>query len=279
MKKIKKLLGNGLFRVFLWVYALCSLYPIIWMIFYSFKNNDEIFVSNPFGIPKVFRFENYVNAWTQYNVPKYFFNSIVVTVFTVAITILFALLFSYATSRMRWKGQNVARIYISMGMFIPVQSVLIPLAILVNKMNLTNEYLALILPYTAFNLAFSSMVFYGFFRSIPDELEEAACIDGAGIFRTFFQIIVPVVKPAIATMVIFIFLQAWNEFPIALVMMTKESMKTLPLGLLFFQGSFTTDWGAMGATMVIASLPTVLMYVFFSNQVEKALTVGGAVKG
>lgn len=275
----KGVISAVLFRVFLWFYALCSLYPLIWMVFYSFKNNDEIFVSNPFGVPTVLRTENYVNAWTQYNVPKYFFNSIVVTVITVAVTILFALLFSYATSRMKWRGQHVARIYVSMGMFIPVQAVLIPLAIIVRNLNLTNQYPALILPYTAFNLAFSTMVFYGFFRSIPDELEEAACIDGAGIFRTFFEIIVPVVKPAIATMVIFIFLQAWNEFPIALVMMTKETMKTLPLGLLFFQGAFTTDWGAMGATMVIASLPTVLIYIFFSNQVEKALTVGGAVKG
>lgn len=271
--------GALFFKLFLWLYALFSLYPLIWMIFYSFKNNDEIFVSNPFGIPRVLRIENYVNAWTQYNVPRYFFNSIVVTVITVAITLLFALLFSYATARMRWPGQNVARIYVSMGMFIPVQAVLIPLAIIVRNLGITNEYPALILPYTAFNLAFSTMVFYGFFRSIPDEMEEAACMDGAGIFRTFFAIIVPVVKPAIATMVIFIFLQAWNEFPIALVMMTKETMKTLPLGLLFFQGAFTTDWGAMGATMVIASLPTVLVYIFFSHQVEAALTVGGAVKG
>ena len=276
---MKELIKNITYKGFLWIYALCSLYPLIWMVFYSFKNNDEIFVSNPFGIPRILRTENYVNAWTQYNVPRYFFNSIVVTIITVAATIIIALLFSYATARMRWKGQHVARIFVSMGMFIPVQAVLIPLAILIKDMNLTNKYLSLILPYTAFNLAFSTMVFYGFFRSIPEELEEAACIDGAGIFRTFGQIIVPVVKPAIATMIIFIFLQAWNEFPIALVMMTKETMKTLPLGLLFFQGAFTTDWGAMGATMVIASLPTVLIYIFFSNEVEKALTVGGAVKG
>ena len=276
---MKKLIKNITYKGFLWIYALCSLYPLIWMVFYSFKNNDEIFVSNPFGIPRILRTENYVNAWTQYNVPRYFFNSIVVTIITVAATIIIALLFSYATARMRWKWQHVARIFVSMGMFIPVQAVLIPLAILIKDMNLTNKYLSLILPYTAFNLAFSTMVFYGFFRSIPEELEEAACIDGAGIFRTFGQIIVPVVKPAIATMIIFIFLQAWNEFPIALVMMTKETMKTLPLGLLFFQGAFTTDWGAMGATMVIASLPTVLIYIFFSNEVEKALTVGGAVKG
>ncbi|MFA9398301.1 MAG: carbohydrate ABC transporter permease [Clostridiaceae bacterium] len=271
--------GDILYNIFLWVYGLISLYPLIWMLFYSFKNNDEIFVSNPFGPPTKLHFENYFDAWTQYNVPQYFFNSIVVSVITVALTILIALMFAYSTSRMKWKGQNFARIYISIGMFIPVQAILIPLAIIVRNLGLTNSYLSLIIPYTAFNLAFSSLVFYGFFRGIPVELEEASCIDGAGIFKTFFSIIVPTVVPAIATLIIFTFLQAWNEFPIALVLISEETMKTLPLGLLFFQGQFTTNWGAMGATMVIASIPTILVYILFSNQVEKALTIGGAVKG
>lgn len=278
--KSKKLnFGDIAFKGFLWAYAIISFYPIIWMFFYSFKNNDEIFVSNPFGPPTSLRFENYVDALTQYNVPKYFFNSVIVSISTVVLTIFLATMFAYATARMKWKGQNFARIYVAIGMFIPVQSILIPLAILVRDLNLSNKYLSLIIPYTAFNLAFSSMVLYGFLRSIPVELEEAACIDGAGIFTTFFRIILPNLKPAMATLTIFTFLQAWNEFPIALILITESSMKTLPLGLLFFQGQFTTNWGAMGAAMVIASMPTVLFYIFFSNQVEKALTIGGAVKG
>lgn len=278
MKK-KFSIGALLYQIFLWSYGIFSLYPLIWMLFYSLKNNDEIFVTNPFGPPTTLRFENYVEAISQYNVPMYFINSLIVSTITVVITIIVALMFSYATARMRWKLSGVARIYVSIGMFIPVQAILIPLAIIVRDLNLTNKYASLILPYTAFNLAFSSMVFYGFLRSLPQELEEASCIDGANIFRTFWSIIIPTVKPAIATMVIFTFLQAWNEFPIALVMISKETMKTLPLGLLFFQGQFTTDWGAMGATMVIASLPTVLVYTLFSNQVEKAMTISGAVKG
>lgn len=272
-------IGTMLYRFFLWSYGIFSLYPLIWMLFYSLKNNDEIFVNNPFGPPTNFRVENYVAAWSQYNVPKYFLNSLFVSAVTVVFTITIALMFSYATARMRWKLSGVARIYVSIGMFIPVQAILIPLAIIVRDLDLTNKYMSLVLPYTAFNLAFSSMVFYGFLRGLPEELEEAACIDGANIFRTFFSIIIPTVKPAIATMVIFTFLQAWNEFPIALVLISKETMKTLPLGLLFFQGQFTTDWGAMGATMVIASLPTVVVYTLFSNQVEKAMTISGAVKG
>jgi raffinose/stachyose/melibiose transport system permease protein len=268
-----------LLQIFLWMYAVISVYPLLWMLFYSLKNNNEIFVTNPFGPPTSFRFENYVQAWSKFNVPMYFMNSVFVSVVTVVGTIVLSIMFSYAVARMHWKFKNAANTYVIIGMFVPVQVIMIPLAILVRDFHLANTYLALIIPYIAFNLSFSAMVFYGFFRSIPVELEESACIDGATIYQTFLRIMLPIVKPAIATMVIFVFLAAWNEFPMALMLITKESLKTLPLGLLFFQGQFTTEWGAMGAAMTIASLPTVLVYVLFSEQVEKALTVGSAVKG
>ncbi len=277
MKKIKVV--DLIFKAFLWMYAIISLYPLLWMLFYSFKNNEEIFVSNPFGFPAILRVENYIKAWTQYNVPQYFINSLIVAVATVILTISCALLFSYATSRMQWKGSEVARIYMALGMFIPVQAVLIPVAKIVKEMHLMGNYFSLILPYTALNLSFATLVFYGFFKGIPIELEEAACIDGANIYQTFFRIIIPAVKPAIATLVIFTFLTAWNEFLLANVLIIDAKLRTLPLGVLFFQGQFTTDWGAMGATMVIASIPTVFVYILFSEQVEKALTVGSAVKG
>lgn len=266
------------FKLFLWAYAFISLYPLVWMILYSFKNNEEIFVSNPFGFPKIMRFENYLSAWSQYDVPVYFLNSLIVASATVVITIVFAMMFAYATSRMKWRGKHFVRTYVALGMFIPVQAVLIPVTRIVQDLGLSGSHWALIVPYTAFNLAFSTLVFYGFFIGLPEELEEAACIDGANIFQTFFLVIVPTVKPAIATLGIFTFLNAWNEFILANVLVMDQSLKTLPLGILFFQGQFTTDWGAMGATMVIASLPTVLVYTLFSNQVERAITISGAVK-
>lgn len=270
--------SNKFFVSFLWVYAAICLYPLVWMIFYSFKNNEEIFVSNTFGFPTHFRIENYITALQSYNITKYFGNSLLVAICTVAATILIALPFAYSLSRMEWRFKNVARIYITMGMFIPIQVVMLPLAILVKDLHINNSYFALIIPYIAFNLSFTTIVFYGFLRGMPFELEESACIDGANIYRTFWSIVMPVIKPAIVTMIIFIFLNSWNEFPMALVLISKDSLKTLPLGLLFFQGQFTTNWGAMGASMVIASLPTVLLYVLFSEQVENAMNVGSAVK-
>jgi len=280
MMKLKKIkVGSIIYQAFLWIYSLISLYPLVWMVFYSLKNNDEIFVTNPFGFPTNFRIENYITAWSRYNVPRYFINSLFVAFVTVLGTIILSVMFAYAAARMEWRFKDAARIYITLGMFIPVQVIMIPLATLVRDLNLNNTYLALIIPYIAFNLSFSSMVFYGFLRTVPFELEESGYIDGANIYYTFFYIILPTIKPAIATMIIFIFLSSWNEFTMALILISKESLKTLPLGLLFFQGEFTTDWGAMGAAMTIASFPTILIYLLFSEQVEKALTVGSSVKG
>lgn len=255
------------------------IHPILWLLFYSFKNNSEIFVTNPFDIPTTLRIENYIKAWSNYDVPTYFMNSVIASLATVVITIFLALLFSNSTARMRWKERNVVRAYMALGMFIPVQAILIPVSRIVGNLKLNTSRWGLIIVYIAINLSFATLVYYGFFKGLPVELEEAACIDGANIFQTFFKIIVPLVRPATATLVVYVFLSAWNEFILANVLVFDEKLKTLPLGILFLQGTFTTDWGAMGATMVIASLPTIFLYVIFSRQVENAMTIGGALKG
>jgi raffinose/stachyose/melibiose transport system permease protein len=266
-------------QALLWIYFLISVYPLFWMVSYSLKNNEQIFVTNPFGIPLHLHFENYVHAWEQFSVPRYFINSVVVSTISTAGILLLSVMFSYTVARMMWRLRDAARIYMLIGMFVPLQVIMIPLAILVKNFHLTNTYGALIVPYIAFGLPFSSLIFYGFMRGIPIELEESACMDGASIYRTFFRIIVPIVRPAVATIAIFQFLGAWNEFLLAYILISDEAMKTLPLGLLFFQGQYSTDWGGMGAVMTIASLPMVIVFLIFSDQVERALTVGSAVKG
>lgn len=279
MKETVSKIVHILIYILLVVYTFISIYPIIWMLFYSFKNNDEIFIKNPFGIPTTFHIENYERAWQQYNIPAYFMNSLIVAVTTIFLTILLSLMFSYATARMKWKLANPARIYVMAGMYIPVQIILVPLVILVRNFNLSNSLLSLIIPYTAFELGFSTLVFHGYLKQLPFELEEAAKIDGANIYTIFFRIITPLVMPAIATMVIFVFLYSWNEFTMALILIANDNLKTLPLGLITFQGQFQTDWGGMGAAMVIASVPTIIIYLLFNRQLESALTVGAAVKG
>src|SRR5690606_19286730 len=137
-----------------------SLYPLVWLLFYSFKNNEEIFSTNVFGIPEIWRIENYKNAFAAFDLILHFKNSLIVSAGTVAITVFLALMFSYATARMTWKFSEISRIYMTAGMFIPMQIILIPLLILNRQLHLQDTYLAVILPYVAFQLSFASIVFY-----------------------------------------------------------------------------------------------------------------------
>lgn len=268
-----------LIYLFLGVYAICSIYPLFWMGFNSLKNNEEIFALNPYGLPTQFRFENYAKAWNEFDVVTYFKNSTIVALAVVFLTLLVSLMFSYAIARMNWKLSNAVKNYVTLGMFIPVQIILIPLVIVLRDLHVGNSLLSVIIPYTAFQIPFMSIIMVGYLRSLPFEMEESASIDGASIYRIFFQIILPLVKPAIVTCGIFTMLFSWNEFIIALVVIGKQSLNTLPIGLVKFQGQFTTDWGAMAASLTIASIPTIIIYLLFSRQVENAMTVGSAVKG
>lgn len=261
------------------IYSIISLYPLLYLVFYSLKTTDEIFYTNPFGIPLHPKFENYVRAFKSFDIVGFFSNSVIVTTVSVVLIILLALPFAYAVSRMQWKWKGRVSTYITMGLFIPVQVIIIPLAILVKDLHLSNTRMAMIIPYVAFNLAFTSMVLMNSFKTLPRELEEAAFIDGAGIYTTFIRIMIPLVKPAVATSVIFGMMNIWNEYTLASILATNNKIKTLPIGLASFVGQRSTDWGAMGACMVLASIPTIILYLAFSEQVEKALTVGGAVKG
>lgn len=263
---------------FLWLYALLSAYPLIWMLFYSLKTNNEIFITNPFGPPTSFRIENYREALTAFDVPVYFMNSLIVSVITVVITLLLAVTFGYATARLQWRGRDLARLLVVAGLFIPAEVILIPISQLITNLGLTNSRVGLVLPYVAFNLAFASLIFYGFCRTIPTQMEEAAFIDGASFYQAFGRIIIPLLKPALATSLIFIFLAAWNEFTLALIIIRSEALKTLPLGLLYFSGDFATNWGATGAALTLASIPSVVLYLIISQQVEKALTIGARME-
>lgn len=275
MKRLKRITITAL----LILVAVVCIYPLIYLVFYSLKTNDEIFFTNPFGFPLKLQFENYKKAIEAFDVLAYFKNSIIVTGVSIIGVMVLALPFAYATSRMVWKLRNLAATYMLMGLFVPIQVSIIPLAILVKNFHLSNTYLALILPYIAFNISFSSMIMSISFRALPKEMEESAFMDGASLYTAFARIIMPLAKPAIATTIIFVFLQVWNEYTVASVLINNKAVKTLPIGLATFAGEHSTDWGAMGASLVMASIPTIIIYIIFSEQVEKSLTVGGAVKG
>ena len=276
MRKGKKLTtGKLITGIILFVYGVFSLYPLIWLFFYSFKSNEEIFVTNPFGLPFTWRFDNYVEAVTRFNILAYFKNSMIVAFLTILILVMIALMFCYAIARVRTPFTRFLHSVLMSGMFIPIQAVMIPLVIMVRRIGITNSLWSVIVPYAALGLPFACMLFYGFYLGIPEALEESAYIDGASFGRAYFSIILPQMKSPVFVLIIYQFMTCWNEFSLAKVLLTKDEMKTLPLGLAGFWGQFSTQWGVIGAALVIASAPVLLIYLFFSNQLTDAMATSG----
>ncbi len=271
----KNTLSKPVTHFFLILYGIISIYPLFWLFLYSFKDNEEIFVSNPFGIPHTWRIQNYVDAFSQFNVKVYFKNSLVVAVLTIALVIMFSLMFCYVVARLNNRVTRFMHFLVMSGMFIPIQAVMIPLVIVVRSFGFTNSLWSVIIPYTALGFPFACMLLYGFYLGIPFELEESAYLDGASFGRTYFQIIFPQMKSVISVLVIYEFLSCWNEFNLALVLLTKDAMKTLPLGLVNFWTQYDAQWGVIGAAMMIASAPVLIIYLFFSNKIADAMAVTG----
>lgn len=276
MKKLK--ISGVLQYSILIIWTLVNLFPLYWMFTFSLKENSEIFGENIIGLPKKWLWSNYVTALTTGNMGRYFFNSIVVTGSTIVLTTLFALMATYALTRLEWKGRKLVNNIFMLGLTVPIHAAILPVFIILRSLKMTNSYQALIIPYVAFALAMAIMVSGSFMVNIPKELEEAACIDGCGVFSIFFRIIFPLMKPAISTIGIFTFLSAWNELMFAVIFISDSKYRTLPVGIQTLSGSYTTDWGPIGAALVIATLPTLVVYCFMSKKVQKSL-IAGAVKG
>jgi raffinose/stachyose/melibiose transport system permease protein len=245
---------------------------------FSLKNNDEIFGSNILGLPQNWLWSNYIQAITQGNVGLYFVNSVIVTFTTIVISGILAAMAAYAIARMRWKLSKLVLIIFLLGLMIPIHSALLPLFLILRNLHLLNSYWALIIPYVAFALPMAIFVFAGFLKTIPRELEESACLDGCNIYRAFISIILPLIKPAIATVSIFTYLSTWNELMFAVVFINNEQYKTLTVGIMSMVGRFVTNWGPIGAGLVVGTLPTLLIYTLMSRQVQNSLTTG-ALKG
>ena len=271
----KKLKSIPKFTILLLI-AITQIFPLYWLITFSLKSNTEIFGENVIGLPKVW--DNYVTALSSSNLIRYFLNSVLYTVVTVAVAGVIAAMAAYAVSRMIWKMRNIVYGLFMIGIMIPAQAALLPLFQILDKLGLKGGYLGLMIPYIAGALPMSIMILVGFYRGIPREMEEAAYIDGCGIFKCFVQIILPMVKPAIATASIFTFLGTWNELMLANTFVDSDKYRTLPVGIMSLAGQYSTEWGLIGAGMVIATLPTIIIYFFLSKQVQESLVVG-AVKG
>ena len=272
-KVVKVLIYIGLV-----IWALIDLFPIYWMFTFSLKNNEEVYGSNVMGLPKNWLWSNYSKAMTTGNMPQYFLNSIIVTVASIVLSLIAALMATYALTRIVWKGREMMNSFFMLGITIPIHSSIVPIFITLSKMKMINSYWSLIFPYSAFSLAMAILICTGFMGDIPKDLDEAAYIDGCNLWQTFYKIIVPLMKPALATISIYTFLQCWNELMFATIFNSKEAYRTLPVGVQGLAGQYSTEWGPIGAALAIATLPTLLVYVFLSKKIQDSF-IAGAVKG
>jgi raffinose/stachyose/melibiose transport system permease protein len=248
------------------------------MFTFSFKSNTEIFGENVAGLPNEWLWSNYGKALKVGNIGKYFANSVFVAIVTIFIVMLVSLMATFALTRFIWKGRKRMNKFFMLGLTIPIHASIVPIYVTLSKLHLLNTYFALIIPYAAFSLAMGILVCTGFMQELPVDLDEAACIDGCGTWGIFFRIIVPLMKPAVATVSIYTFLQCWNELMFANIFVSDSAHKTLPVGVQALSGQYMTDWGPIGAALVLATFPTLIFYAIFSKKIQESF-IAGAIKG
>ncbi|MBM3700204.1 MAG: carbohydrate ABC transporter permease [Actinobacteria bacterium] len=262
--------------ILIYLLGIIFLTPIIWVFSLSLRSKKEALSAMFFT--RELHFENYAIAWKTFNFNSLFLNSIFVTFASVLLTLIIASLAAYSFARLQYKGSNIVFYAVLLGIMIPPAAVIIPLFIIMKTLGLYNSHFSLIISYIAFGLPIAVLILRGFFMSIPKELIEAARIDGSSELGTFFRIMIPLSKPAIATVTIFLFMQNWNEFILALVLLKDKPLYTLPVGLANFVGQWDSPWQLVAAGVIIASIPVFIVYLAIQDQFVKGLTAG-AVKG
>jgi len=275
---IARKLGFSLLYIVLIAVAIFQLFPLVWLLFFSLKNNQEIFNLPPLSLPTSPRWENYAKVWESGNIDVYFFNSVWITIAATALTIILGSLVTFAITRMKWKGSSFVLGLFMVAMMIPVHSTLIPLFSMFSKANLIDNPLSLIISYVAFNMPITIMIMLGFYYALPKEVEEAAVIDGCSVNRMFFSIVLPMTSSVLATTGIINIIYNWNEFIFVNTFISSDSFKTLTVGVQNFIGQYTTDWGSIGATLMISILPILIAFLFLSDRIVEGIAAG-SVKG
>ncbi len=266
------------------LYTFVVVFPVAWLLYTSLKTDRDIFL-DPFSLPDLgdLQWMNFANAWTKGHFGDYFFNSIVLTVTTVTLSVFVAAMAAYALSRFRFPGARPLFFYFLAGLMIPLQLAIVPLFFQMKQIGLLNSRLGLLIAYVAFGMPFAIFILTGFFKSLPSSLHESALIDGCGELRAFWSVMLPLARPGLITVGIFSFLGTWNEFFMAFMVLSgegSEAMRTLPLGLanITIVSQYRSDWGMAFAGLVLMMMPTLLVYSVLQQHLTKGITVG-ALKG
>lgn len=272
-RKPKPPFSTWVIIVILWGYALIAILPLLTMVLNSLRTNRDL-ATNPLGFPTSPDFTSYQRAWIEASFSTYFANSVIVTVSSVVLSTAVSLLAAYALARSRGKLMRVIEGTFISGLMMPVFLMIVPIFYLLDAFGLISSRLGLVMVYTAVSIPFSIFVLTTFFRQLPDELEEAARIDGAGPLRMFWQIAVPLVRPAVATVIVFRFVPIWNDFFYPLILIRQKANYTLPVGLTTFFGEYQTNWSTLFAGLVITTLPLIILFLIATKQIVSGLTAG-----
>jgi raffinose/stachyose/melibiose transport system permease protein len=258
------------------LFAVVVLYPIASILLLALHGADDS--ATGFSLPDPLSFESFSRAWRDGGFDHGLVNSFVVATSVALVTAVVATLAGYAFGTMRFRGSSLLFYLLLLGMIFPYEATVIPLYYFFDDAGLTDSYWALILPQIGLSVPFGTFWMRAFFRSTPAALTEAARLDGATSFATLRRVLLPQARPALTTLVVLVFMWTWNEFLLALVMVSDEGLRTAPLGLSFFQGRNTSDLTLLSAGSVLVALPVVVVYVFLQRHFIRGM-LAGAVKG
>lgn len=260
-------------QLLLLAYAAVVLYPFVVVLLSSLKPLGEIY-SSPFGLPHSVQLGNYTQAWRQATFAVYFRNSVIVTGAAVTLLLLLASMAAYVLARYRFRGGVFISLLFLAGLTLPQRLAIVPLFVLMRDLHLLDSLVGLVLIYTAGGLPFAIFLMTSFFRTIPSEIEDAARIDGCTPFQAYWRVMVPLIRPALATVGIFNFVSVWNDFFFPLIFIRSAGLRTIPLGLSLFFGEYSIQWHLLFAALMIAMVPTIVVFLLFSRQFIQGVMAG-----
>lgn len=273
---IKRQTANWILRIFLLLVTVVFLYPFFWNLISSFKTNTE-YLTNPYSLPGSINIQNYINAIKKANMASYFANSVFVVILSTAILLIFVMPAAYVLARYTFPGSKaIINLYMAC-IFLQPTYIMIPLFLELQAVNGLNNRGVMALVYAVMQFPFAIFTLHGFIQAMPTGYEEAAKMDGGSNFKILTKVVVPLCKPGIVTITMLTAMGFWNEYPLALVILTDETKKTLPIGLanLFEVQKYATDWGALFAGLILVLIPTLIIYLIGQKQLLQGISVGG----
>lgn len=277
--RAKKIIKSLFINITILALVVIAVYPLFWMLTASLKQQSEWTTKPAYALNDAFYIQNYIDAWTRGNMAVFFKNSLICTVISLIFIVIFTVTVSFAVTKMRWKLRGLIGKFFEFGIMIPVATALIPLFQIYSGAGLLNTRLCLIITYTAFGLSLSILLTTGYLRSFPDDIMEAAVIDGCGIYKLMWHIIVPLMKNSIVTVVVLQFFFKWNDLIFSMTFISSTHLKTIQTGLLYFKDEFgAKNWGAIFASVSMCVIPMLILYMILNKRVIEGMTAG-AVKG